>query len=376
MSASQRPAERRQVQSEDVREVATKFDIIGELLAISLVSRGHINDTFVSTWRCSDGERRFVHQRINSDVFRDPLLVIGNIERVSNHVTREAPGFCLATFVQARTGQNFHKDAFGDYWRTYIYIENCQVYDICPDAAHAAAVGEIFGRFLSITSNLPPEELTVSLPGFQDVPGRVRALEQAAAADKFGRLRVVERESEKLLTLTPHARIIDEALNNKVAVVRVTHGDPKVNNVLFDAGTPRVRALIDLDTCMPGTALYEFGDMVRSAGVTCTEDEADLSLVTANWSLVEALTLGFLRGVGPVLARPELMLLARAPQVIAFTLACRFLTDYLLGDVYFKTHYPEQNLRRTRTQMAILAEYQRLERPLAELIRSAADKSA
>jgi hypothetical protein len=360
------------------RQAISHFAIQGECTELLHVKTGHINDTFRTTWKSGAGVKRFIHQRVNKGVFPDVEAVLDNVRRLTAHLgpklAKLGAGEQTLEIVETTTGGLAWRDADENFWRSFAFVESSEGFEICPSPEHARAVGSAFGRFVYLLADFDARTLKDPISRFQDVTMRLDHCEAAIAKDPLGR----SREAKDLINFVLENRDVATVFSRKLAAgalpLRVTHADPKVNNVLFAVGTTNVRCLVDLDTCMAGTLLYDFGDMVRSAGVPVAEDEQDLTKVRVDEKLFGMLVSGYISALGGVLADEELKLLALAPGVIALSLGMRFLTDHLLGDTYFKIAYAGHNLVRARTQCAILAAVQAQKVALERLVASAASQ--
>ncbi|MBN8549406.1 MAG: aminoglycoside phosphotransferase family protein [Deltaproteobacteria bacterium] len=343
----------------DLQTIAKSFAIEGALQSIAPFGSGHINETYRSVWQSDVGTRAFIHQRINHNVFKDVAVVMKNIAVVTRHVRQRIAQTGTSrdetlTIVPTREGKDYLADPALGFWRTYLQVENSESFDICPDAAHAEEAARTFGRFLAYLSDLNPGMLGEPIPRFQDTGLRYEQLEAALQSDSAMRKEAVASEIEFAISRRPVGLLIMEALRKGTVPLRATHSDPKVNNVLFNTNTKRGFCVVDLDTCMPGSILYDFGDLVRSTAVPSAEDEVDLSKVHMSAEYYSSLTKGFLESFRSHMTAREIELLPFAPRVIALTLGIRFLTDYLNGDVYFRVHRPQQNLDRCRAQFQIV----------------------
>jgi hypothetical protein len=357
------------------RYVLPRFAVDGAPGAIAPHGRGHIHDSFVAEVATSAGPRRYLLQRFNDGVFADPEAVTANIATVAAHVRRKKAargdtddGRSVLTLVPTRDGEWLERDEEGRPWRAFEFIEGAVARERAerPEDARVAARG--FAAFLRDLADAPP--LAETLPHFHDTPRRLAALHSALHADHRRRaatardaIRAVEERAALAAALTGLA-------SRGGLPQRAVHNDTKIDNLLLDAASGRELCVIDLDTVMPGLALYDFGDLVRSLAAATPEDEPDPAKVSARPEIVVAAAQGWIEGMGPGLLSAERERLVLAARVLAFELAVRFLTDYLLGDVYFKTRRPGQNLDRCRAQLA-------LERSLAEqeeaLVRRIAD---
>jgi Ser/Thr protein kinase RdoA (MazF antagonist) len=360
--------------SQDVSSVARFFATEGDFLGVMPYGRGHIHDTFLARFRLVGSEQRIVFQRLNERVFADPFQLMDNMERVTAHLQArlaKAPGADPARetvrLVPGRDGQPCVRDSDGRCWRAYHFVEGV-THNVCasPDLAREAA--KVVGRFQRLLADLPPPRLRETIPYFHHTPRRIRALEMAVAAADVKRRVAAEREIAFVRSRLDLSSLLTGPLERGDIPERVMHGDTKLNNVVFDAQTGRGLCLVDLDTCMPGSALYDFGDMVRSMTCSAAEDERDLSKVRMDGSRFEAIVRGYMEEAGSLLSRREVELLPVAGRVLAFTVGVRFLTDYLSGDVYFKTQRPDQNLDRCRTQFKLVENMEEQEEKMEEMV--------
>ena len=354
----------------DVREVAQHFQFHGEVASFTPHGNGHINDTFLLTC-LNSGPARYVLQHINRKVFRDPAAVMRNIERVTAHLAAQAsaqPGDDRRTLrlIPARDGQNWHVDEAGETWRAYTFIENARTYETATSAAQAFQAAIAFGRFQRQLADLPAPRLHDTIPDFHHTPRRFAALEAAIAADVAGRAALVQSEIEFALS----RRSITGVLLDAGLPERITHNDTKFNNVLLDDTTGEAVCVVDLDTVMPGLALYDFGDMVRTTTSPADEDERDLSKVTMQFPLYEALVRGYLQAAGGFLTPAEKQHIAFSGKLITFEIGIRFLADYLAGDTYFKVHREGHNLDRCRTQFRLVQSIEMQEEKMKRLVES------
>lgn len=320
---------------------------------------GLINETFLVARPTAGGAQRRVLQRINPTVLPDLERVMANIVQVTGHLQavarRRHPDDWqrrVLRLVPALDGGWYWRDQDGHGWRCYHYIAETRVYRRAEGVAQARAAARAFGAFLSDLQDLPIDRIGSTIPGLHDTPARLAALRAAADLDDLGRAGEVRAELHALL----ERRATAEQLSRARLPIRVVHNDTKLNNVLFDRRTDQPLCVVDLDTVMPGLALHDFGDLVRSAAASGLEDAARVSF---RLDLFEALVAGYLVGAGEILTDVERALLAVAPRVITLELAARFLTDYLQGDRYFKTSRPGQNLDRCRAQLGLLEDMER-----------------
>jgi len=357
----------------DVRTVVRQFEIPGEFLSAEPYGSGHINDTYCVVFNQAGQQVRYIFQRINHVVFKNPVALMGNIARVTRHLGGKFAGASDAsrrslTLISARDGKPFHHDAAGNCWRAYLFIEQARTYDAVESPAQAFEAAKAFGLFQKMLANLPAPRLHDTIPDFHHTPKRFLALEKAVAADAFNRAVLAKPEIEFALRHKSITSVLMEANLPE----RVTHNDTKFNNVMLDDETGQGICVIDLDTVMPGLALYDFGDMVRTTTSPVKEDERDLSRVTMQFPMFEGLVRGYLSSAGGFLTKDEKRLLAFSGKLITFEIGLRFLTDFLSGDTYFKVHRDGHNLDRCRTQFKLVESIASQEDAMNELVASIA----
>ncbi|MCK5940439.1 MAG: aminoglycoside phosphotransferase family protein [Planctomycetes bacterium] len=343
-----------------LRDAVRRFAITGDLLAVQPLSRGHIHDTFVSTWRAGTERRRFLHQRMNDKVFHDIPAVMHNIETVSGHLRRKMAGrsmldgFRVLDLVPTREQRSYLVCDSGQ-WRTYSYIENTSSRDHCSRPEQAFEAARAFGWFQLQLADLDASNLRETLPKFFSTPYRLQQFEDALAEDPRNRAKDCVDEIRFAQTRHEMAFVIDRMLQQGELPMRTVHGDTKLNNVLFCNDTDRALCIVDLDTCMPGYALYDFGDLVRFTAATSDEDERDLDKVGTDLKLYRHLVDGYLEGTRGSLSKAEIELMPFAARLVTYTIGLRFLADHLAGDVYFKVHREGHNLDRARVQFRMVA---------------------
>ena len=353
----------------DLCAIARKFQILGEFLSAEAYGSGHINDTYCVVFDQSGTRVRYIFQRINHLVFKNPVTVMENISRVTAHLGAKLGGESdrsrrALTLVPTRDDSSFHRDERGNYWRAYLFIERARTYDAVESTAQAFEAAKAFGRFQKLLADLPMPRLHDTIPGFHHTSSQFAALEQVISADAANRARSAKPEIEFALR---RKSIVGVLLDAKLPE-RVTHNDTKFNNVMLDDATGEGICVVDLDTLMPGLALYDFGDTVRTATSPTKEDERDLSKVTMQFSMFEALVRGYLAEAGEFLTPAEKRLLAFCGKLITFEIGIRFLADHLAGDVYFKVHREGHNLDRCRTQFKLIESIERQEERMNKLV--------
>jgi len=349
----------------DLSEVARRFQLEGAFLDAAPIGSGHINDTYVSRFREGPTEIRYVHQWINTHVFREPDKLMENIERVTRHAREQIiavggdPRRETLTLVPTIEGKSFYCSPEGECWRTYLLIEGARTFDMPEDPQLLYTAGKAFGDFQRMLSSLPGARLHETIPNFHHTPRRFEAFLRAVEQDAHNRARAVQAEIRFVQQLAAQTSVIVDMLARGVIPERVTHNDTKLNNVLIDDRTGAGICVIDLDTVMPGSALYDFGDAVRLGASTAVEDERDLAKVGLDLDLFDRLTCGYLGAAADFLTPAEMDHLAFSAILITLEIGMRFLTDHLNGDVYFKIHRENHNLDRCRTQFKMVADMER-----------------
>jgi Ser/Thr protein kinase RdoA (MazF antagonist) len=354
-------------------EILNQFAIDGAMISIEELKRGHINRTYLATWGKGRQRRRYVHQVVNHRIFQDIDGLMRNLDIVTSTLqAKKESGELRAdektlTLIKAKSGANYLQDEGGEYWRTFEYIENTTTFDVCPNSNVARESAAILGRFQRALIDLDARQFAETIPYFVDGHRRYEVFSEAVKSDAFKRVTTCREEIEFAAERADFGGSLIRAVREGVVPARLSHNDMKLNNVLFSRDGARAVCLLDLDTCMSGTVLYDFGDLVRNTAVPCAEDEQDLSKVVFDMELYRAICEGYLSEMGRALSGPERELLALAPRNLALILGVRFLTDYLCGDTYFRIHRKAQNLERSRTQFQIVRLMERLEDQMREV---------
>jgi Ser/Thr protein kinase RdoA (MazF antagonist) len=356
--------------------IISHFALPGSLIRAERFGSGLINDTFVCEMRSDREMRQYILQRINAVVFKKPEQVMENVEVVTNHVVNRLraegvrdPYAITPALIYSKEGRSFHIDETGAYWRLYHFIKAGAVYDRVKDAWHGHEVGRGLGRFQSLLSDLPPELLHDTLPGFHQTPHYLAEFDEALRADVKKRTTEVMAEREFVHSRRSLAPVLTDLAASKELPIRVVHNDPKVNNVLIHAVTGKALCMVDLDTVKPGIIHFDFGDCIRSASNPAGEDAEDLRTVRLDLPIFEAVTQGYLREAGGFLTCKEIEMLPSAVKILTFELGIRFLSDYLRGDTYFKIRYPEQNLHRARVQFKLLESIEKAYEDITSIVR-------
>jgi hypothetical protein len=347
--------------SRDFKEVAKQFEFEGEFINAALYGNGHINDTYIVELSGENGRnRQYILQRINHNVFKDPEGLMRNIKAVTLHLRQKIveaggdPKRETLNLIPTTKGGDFFKSAEGDYWRAYVFIENARTYEIVEDLNHVYCAAQAFGKFQSLMSDFPPALLTETIPGFHNTPKRYTTFIDAVEKDTQN-LAASSQAEIKFVTQRAEAtsRLLDLFEEGKLPE-RITHNDTKFNNVMIDDATGNGVCVIDLDTVMPGLALYDFGDAIRSMANPAAEDEQDLSKVQFDMPVFDRYTDGYLQTAKDFLNPLEIEQLPFSAILMTLENGMRFLTDHLQGDVYFKIHRKDHNLDRCRTQFKLV----------------------
>lgn len=349
----------------DLAPIVEQFAIEGRFLDACPYGTGHINDTYLGRFETASGIALYVHQRINRNVFRRPEQLMENIARVTGHLRDKVcdeggdPDREALTLVRTTDGGTFLRTASGDCWRTYLHIGGARTYDGPEEPDQVREAGRAFGRFQRRMADLPGPRLHETIPAFHDTARRFEQFLAALEADSHGRAAGTRRETDFVLARRDDAGALTRLLESGALPERITHNDTKLNNVMLDDRTGRAVCVIDLDTVMPGLAVYDFGDAVRIAASTAPEDERDLARVRFDVEAFDRLACGYLGPAGRFLTPAEVEQLVFAARLMTFECGMRFLADHLAGDVYFKIHRPAHNLDRCRTQFKMIAEMER-----------------
>jgi hypothetical protein len=344
-----------------LQEISKQFQIYGEILHAETCKIGHINETYTATYMQGGIQVRYIHQKINQTVFRNPVAVMENLMRVTLHIRSKLEAQSARditrkslTVVPTKSGRSFYHDGDGEHWRTFVFVENAKTFESAETPEQAFQAGKAFGNFQKMLVDLPGDRLHETILDFHNTRKRFIALQKAITADHCNRAQNAVREIEFALKQEPIVDVLLQAQARGDIPERITHNDTKFNNVMLDNHSGEDLCVVDLDTVMPGIVHNDFGDMVRTTASPTLEDEPDLSRVQMRVPMFEALARGYLSNAGEFLSPAERSYLAFSGKLITFTIGIRFLTDYLLGDTYFRVHRPDHNLDRCRTQFRLV----------------------
>ena len=334
---------------------AYAFRLEGNPVHCEVFGHGHINYTLKLT---TDTGAEYILQRINKYVFKDPVRLMANVSAVTDFIRdRVTDPRMFMRFIPTYDGKYYHVDEQGEYWRAYNFLFGfCLDIPESDEDFYQSALA--FGRFQELLSDFPADTLYETIPEFHNTVDRYAQFKASVEADAAGRAAGVQEEINFLLEREDLGGTLQKMREDGLLPLRVTHNDTKLNNVLLDRMTRQSLCVLDLDTVMPGLSVHDFGDSIRFGASTAVEDEPDLSKVEMDLHLFEVYTRGYLEAATSLTER-EVAMLPMGALVITLELATRFLKDYLDGDLYFKTAYPEHNLVRARTQIKLAADMQK-----------------
>jgi len=357
-------------QEKQLQEISRKFQIYGEILHAETLKIGHINETYTATYDQGGTRVRYIHQKINKTVFKNPAAVMKNVMRVTTHIRKNLEGRNVRDLtrrslvvIPTRDGKSFFQNG-SEVWRTFVFVEGVETYEAVQTPEQAYQAGRAFGEFQHALVDLPGERLLETIPDFHHTRKRFSALQQAIQNDHYNRAKDAKAEIDFALEHEPMVDVILTAMAKGRIPERITHNDTKFNNVMLDVLTGEAMCIVDLDTVMPGCALYDFGDMVRTTTSPTLEDEPDLGKVKMQLPMFKKLAEGYLSTAGKFLTKAEKSLIAFSGKLITFEIGIRFLTDFLSGDTYFRIHRPAHNLDRCRTQFKLVDSIERQERAM------------
>jgi aminoglycoside phosphotransferase (APT) family kinase protein len=357
-----------------LQPVVEQFQIDGAFLEAIPHGSGHINETYLVHVQHNGDRIDYILQQINQYVFKHPVWISENIRNITDHmqnrkqdldgiVTREV----LQT-VPARDGRDYHIDKNGTFWRVFAYISDATSFDVIENTEQAYQAARGFGEFQYLLCDFPADQLHEIIPDFHHTPRRVEAFERALDADSHNRAAGAKHAIKQALRFKEFSsRIVDDLASGAIPM-HSTHNDTKLNNVMLCKKTGMPVCVIDLDTVMPGSSLYDFGDMMRTATCFASEDERNLDKIQVQMPIFDAITRGYLSIAHEFLVDREIELLAFSGQLITYEIGVRFLTDHLEGDPYFKIHRDCHNLDRARAQFKLVESFAAQEEAMQRIV--------
>ena len=348
------------MKTEQLKKIFNQFKHSANFIGYKELASGHINDTYLIE---TSHKPYFILQRINHEVFKDvPGLVLNKVN-ISKHLLKKLEHLPenelkrrVLSFVNTKKGDYYYIDDSGNYWNMMVYIDNSVTFETVHNKEVAYEGGKLFGDFLNLTSDFDASKLTEVIPKFHDMSFRFSQFEAALKVASNERLTKAKILIEKVQLLKDEMHIIQHLKESGEIKLRVTHNDTKISNALFDLNNKGL-CVIDTDTVMPGVVHYDFGDAIRTICNTASEDEKNLELVNFNIDYYKAYTKGFLEEVASALSPIEIKYLPLGAKTMIFIMAIRFLTDFLNGDIYYKTAYPEHNYDRAKNQFKLLESF-------------------
>ena len=346
-----------------INKILDNYNIKGKLINIKEDNTGNINKTYIITFINNGIEYKYLVQQINTNVFNDPYILMENILGVTNYLKEQMilnndNNHKVLEIIKTKDNDPmcyiYNKNGVKKYYRIYKYIDNSISYDKSFNKDIVYNTGKAFGNFQKLLNNYPMNSLNETIKDFHDTKKRYDKLIKDINNLSNDRVKEAYQEIEFIIKHQTICDLIIKKLNNNTIPYRVTHNDTKVNNVLMNKETLDYLAVIDLDTVMPGSMLFDYGDGIRSTACTCLEDEHDLTKVKIDLELFESYTRGYLSEISDCITQEELNLMAKSIEIITLELAIRFLNDYINGDTYFKVEYNKQNLYRTKAQLALV----------------------
>lgn len=346
------------------------FKLDGNPTKCTVFGHGHINHTLKIT---TDTGAEYILQKINKYVFKDPASVMRNVGSVTDFIRERVDDtrLCLH-FLTTKDGQFHYEDDQGNFWRMYDFVGGfCLDTPESDEDFYQSALA--FGRFQQMLSEFDADTLAETIPEFHNTIDRYRQFKESVAEDRVGRLAGVKADVDFVLAREEKGAVLQNMRVSGELPLRVTHNDTKLNNVLLDRKTRKSLCVLDLDTVMPGLSAYDFGDSIRFGAATAAEDEKDLSKMNMDLHMFEVYTRGFLEAATSLTDR-EIEVLPIGAYTMTLEVGLRFLKDYLDGDLYFKTSYPEHNLVRARTQLKLVADMENKMDQMNEIVAKVAEE--
>lgn len=361
----------RKANLEQIVNALKNFKVEGKIRGFYPYGNGHINDTFLVVSDEKNGsEHKYVLQSVNNNVFKKPEQVMENIEKVTEYLKdvvsnpRE-----VLNLVPTYNNSTYYLDKDGMCWRMYDFVADSICIERPDDMNDFYQCAVAFGKFQRYLTDFPADTLYETIPDFHNTPKRFNDFLNAVKLDKCGRVDGVREEIKFLIERENFYSVLLDAQRDGILPLRVSHNDTKSNNVMLDSSTHNALCVIDLDTIMPGFSVTDFGDAIRFGANSADEDEKDLTKVSLDREMFKIYTKGFLEGCGGQLPDEEIMLLPEGAKMMTIECGMRFLTDYLEGDTYFKTSYPEHNLVRCRTQLKLVKDMEENWKELKSIVK-------
>lgn len=363
--------------SDNLKEVIDSFKFNGDFVSVKEFGSGHINKTYIVKFNKNGEEIKYVLQKVNDNVFKNVDDLMNNVFSVTSYLRGVIKSYGgdenreTLHYIKTKDDQKYYKNSDGSFYRSYVFVKDSKSYDKADSPDVFKASGQAFGKFQRLLADFDANTLSETIPHFHDTKWRYEneflpAIEKNAS----GRLDLCQAEVETVKSYADEMSKLVDLIELGKLPIRVTHNDTKLNNVMFDEYTNECVCVIDLDTVMPGLALYDFGDSIRFGASTADEDEKDLDKVEMSLDYFKAYAEGFLSEAGSAFNQTEIDNLAFASKLMTLECGMRFLTDYINGDVYFKTAYPEHNLVRAKNQLKLVADMDSKMTKMEEIIKN------
>ncbi len=361
----------------DIKNIISHFSIEGKYLGFEKVLTGHINDSYLINTTSTEHPGYFL-QWVNNYIFKDVEGLMNNISAVTGHLAKKLAEndklvFKVLEIIPCTDSRKFYIDKEGNYWRLYTFIDKMHVFDVVENTKIAYEGGKAFGIFMSLLADLPADTLTETIPDFHNMEKRLESFFSSIANDPVNRVKDIAAEINFIKQRAEQMLTIPKLIKSGLLPKRITHNDTKFNNILFD-DAEHAMCIVDLDTVMPGSILFDFGDAIRTGANTAIEDEKDLHKVDINLPIYEAYTQGFIKSTRHTLTLVEIENLAFSARFMTFIIGLRFLTDFLDGDPYFRTLYPEHNLDRAKVQFRLVEQMELNADKMHEIVLQSLEK--
>ena len=347
------------MKEKELLDIIKNFDIRGDIKELNSINNGIINTTYVVKTDDKGNINKYLLQKINTSIFTEPFKLMKNIENVTKYISlNDSESKDTINVIKAKNGLPLYvtSDPFShkEYYRVYNYIDNTISYNKSEKTEIVYNTGKAFGHFCKVLRDFPINDLEEIIKDFHNTKKRYDKLIETYKLNPVNRNNKAFKQISEIISREEECSVLVNLLEDNKIPYRVTHNDTKVNNVLMDSVTKEPVAVIDLDTVMKGSGLYDYGDGVRSAASNALEDETNLDNVYINMDMFKAYTDGYLSEMAPYLNEEEILNMANSIKIITLELAIRFLDDYLSGDTYFKTNYVDHNLDRCKNQLKLV----------------------
>jgi hypothetical protein len=356
----------------DIEKIVSNFKIEGEFAGCKKVVTGHINDSYYIETNSKHHSGYFL-QWINNYIFKDVEGLMNNIAAVTHHLggklaVHSELSFRVLEIIPTIVDDKYYYEENGEFWRLYKFIDNAHSYDVVENSKIAYEGGKAFGIFMSLLADLEANRLSETIPDFHNMIKRLDTFFNSLKNDPASRAKEIPEEIAFVKDRAEQMLTIPALINSGKLPMRITHNDTKFNNILFDTSN-HAMCIVDLDTVMPGSVLFDFGDAIRTGANTAAEDEKDLSKVDINLPIYEAYTQGFIKTTRNSLSEVEIENLAFSARFMTFIIGLRFLTDYIDGDPYFRTSYPDHNLVRARVQFRLVEQMEKNADKMEQIVK-------